>query len=55
MPELNPQTIVVGILLLAAVLLACRSILKSRKKGGCSGCGGGCGGACGHCSDDCRH
>lgn len=55
MPELNPQTIVVGILLLAAVLLACRSILKSRKKGGCSGCSGGCGGACGHCSDDCRH
>lgn len=31
-----------------AVVLAVRSLLKDRKKGGCAGCSGNCG-SCSHC------
>ena len=49
------ETVIVGAIVLAALCLAIRSMIKSHKKGGCSACGGGCGGSCCHCSDDCRH
>ena len=42
MPELNVQTIVVGLILLAVVALAVRSILRQHRRGGCSGCSCGC-------------
>ena len=45
----SPATIIVGLILLAAVALAVRSLWKGHKKGGCSACGGSCdccGGGC---------
>ena len=42
MPELNVQTIVVGLILLAVVALAVRSVLRQHRRGGCSGCSCGC-------------
>ncbi len=49
-------TLVVGLLLLVAVILAIRSVLRDHKKGGCThGCSGcslsGCGGGC-HCDHE---
>ena len=49
------ETVIVGTIVLAVLCLAVRSMIKSRKKGGCSACGGGCGGSCCHCANDCRH
>lgn len=49
------ETVIVGTIVLAVLCLAVRSMIKSRKKGGCSACGGGCGGSFCHCADDCRH
>ena len=37
------ETVIVGAIVLAVLCLAIRSMIKSRKKGGCSACGGGCG------------
>ena len=42
------ETVIVGAIVLAVLCLAIRSMIKSRKKGGCSACGGGCGGSCCH-------
>ena len=39
-------TIIIGIILLAAFVCAARSVIKTRKKGGC-GCG------CADCPDKC--
>ena len=39
---MNLPTLVIVLVLLAAVILAVRSIVRDRKKGGCSGCPGGC-------------
>lgn len=52
---MNLPTILVILVLAIAVVLAVRSIVKDKKKGGCSGCPGGCscsghshGGGCCH-------
>ena len=42
--------IIVLSVLAAIVLAAVRSMLKSRAKGGCSGCCGSCSGCSGNCS-----
>ena len=46
------ETVIVGAIVLAVLCLAIRSMIKSRKKGGCSACGGGWGGICCPCSDE---
>ena len=46
--------IIVLTVLAGIVLLAVRSLLKSRASGGCSGCSGGCSGCSGGCSG-CPH
>ncbi|MGI5958483.1 MAG: FeoB-associated Cys-rich membrane protein [Massiliimalia sp.] len=44
-------TIIVGIILLLFVVLAVRSIMKNKAKGGCCGCSG----CSGHCGQSCGH
>ena len=48
---MNLSTIIVGLIVLAAVALALRAVLRQSKKGGCAGCSG-CSGACSHA--ECR-
>ena len=45
----NLPTILILLVLAAAIFLAVRSIIRDKKKGGCAGCPGGCscGGTCG--------
>ncbi len=44
----NLGTIVVGLIVLAMVFFAARSVYRSFRSGGCSSCGDACGGcACG--------
>lgn len=50
---MNLPTIIIVLVLAAAVVLAVRSVIKNRKKGGCSGCPGGC--SCSGHSGGCCH
>ncbi len=42
----NAATIVIGSILLVAVILAIRYVVKKAKKGQCIGCDGHCNGCC---------
>jgi len=49
---MTPGTILVALILIAAVAGAIRSIWKSHKSGTCIGCSGGCTGCSGSCRCD---
>ena len=42
-------TLIVGLVIAAAVYLAAKSVIKTKKSGGCVGCSS-CSGGCGHCT-----
>lgn len=42
-------TWIIGLVIIAAVYLAAKSILKTKKSGGCVGCSS-CSRGCGHCT-----
>ena len=44
------ETLITGVIVLAILGLAARSVIRDRKKGGCASCSG-CGGSCGHCGE----
>ena len=46
------ETVIVGAIVLAVLCLAIRSMIKSRKKGGCPAGGGGGGGSSCPCPDE---
>ena len=43
------STVIVAAVIVLCLELAARSVIKDKKRGGCSGCSGSCGGCAGHC------